>query len=266
MQSEEDFTKARDGDCGVLGPLHDILRSGWSSNRLVLGHIGPCEIFEQAYMTSDIPGLRVQGSVVTPSSPSYKQAISRPSATSILHPAYVIYPQLPSDIPEILRFAASHDPPLDVAVKGGGTNTMSGLSSCDAGIVIDLARLNHVKVSEDKKTVAVGGGALWGDVYSKIEDHHIVVVGANVWSVGVGGLLVGGGYSNLSGQHGLAIDNLVEATVVLADGRIVTCNGDQEPDLFWAIRGGSYLDRSKTVRASKAQEREISLELSPNSY
>ncbi|KAM6494399.1 FAD-binding domain containing protein [Amanita muscaria] len=188
-------------------------------------------------MSNDIPGLSIRGSVITPSSPGYDQAISRPSATCVLHPAYVVCPQIPSDIPQILHFARSHDPPLEVAVKGGATNLFPGLSSCDGGIIIDLARLNHVEVAEDKQTVAVGGGALWGDVYSEIEKHGIVVVGAGIWSVGVGGMLVGGGYSNLSGQYGLSIDNILEATVVLADGRIVTCNAAQEPDLFWAIRG-----------------------------
>ncbi|KAF8634135.1 hypothetical protein AX17_004279 [Amanita inopinata Kibby_2008] len=185
---------------------------------------------------SKIQDLNIQGTVVTPSSPSYQQAIARFSATSVLHPAYVAYPQDPSDISAILQFARSQQPPLKIAVKGGGFHTSTS-SSCEGGIVIDLGRFNTIKVSEDKKTVSVGGGATWGEVYAEIEKHDIVVVGGNMSRVGVGGLLTCGGYSFLSGTHGLAIDSLLEATVVLADGRVVMCNTNKEPDLFWAIRG-----------------------------
>jgi len=86
--------------------------------------------------------------------------------------------------------------------------------------------------------VAIQGGALWGDVYTELDKHGLVGVGGNVWFVGVGGFSLGGGHSFLSGQYGLAIDNLLGATVALADGRIVKCSQDEEPDLFWAIRGG----------------------------
>lgn len=103
--------------------------------------------------------------------------------------------------------------------------------------MVDLGKLKAVTVAADRKTVAVQGGALWGDVYSELEKHDLIVVGGNVWFVGVGGFITGGGYSSLSGEYGLAIDNLVSAEVVLADGRIVRCSEQEESDLFWAIRG-----------------------------
>lgn len=186
---------------------------------------------------SEIQGLKIQGSIVSPSSPQYEQAISRWSEAAIRRAAYVFYPVVPSDIAEILRYARSQAPPLDIAVKCGGHDS-SGTSSSDGGIVIDLARINHVNVSEDKKTVTVGGGALWGDVYAEIENHELEVVGGGFSSVGVGGYTTGGGYSVLSGRYGLGVDNVVQATVVLADGRIVICSADEESDLFWAVRGG----------------------------
>ncbi|KAM6489966.1 hypothetical protein JOM56_014545 [Amanita muscaria] len=99
-----------------------------------------------------IPGLSIRGSVSTPSSPGYDQAISRPSATCVLHPAYVVCSQISSDVLQILHFARSHDPPLKVAVKGGASNLLPGLSSCDGGIIIDLARLNHVKVAHQENS------------------------------------------------------------------------------------------------------------------
>ncbi|KAF8885448.1 FAD-binding domain-containing protein [Infundibulicybe gibba] len=165
------------------------------------------------------------GSIITPQSPLYQQAIFRPSATS-----YHRYPLA-------LKFALTRSPPLEVAVKGGGSHTSSA-SSTDGGLVIDLSKMNAVTVSKDKKTVSIQGGALWGDVYTEVAKSGLVVDGADVFSVGVGGYTTGGGYSNLSGHFGLAIDDLVEATVILADGSTVTCNAKERSDLFWAIRGG----------------------------
>ncbi|KDQ17852.1 hypothetical protein BOTBODRAFT_29163 [Botryobasidium botryosum FD-172 SS1] len=186
---------------------------------------------------ASIDSLGIQGDIVTPSSPSYHESIKRRSDTSVLQPSYIVYPTVADDISLALRFALSQTPPLEIAVKGGGCHA-SVASSSQGGLVIDLSRLNAVKVSNDKKTVAVQGGAVWGDVYSELEKHELVAVGGNVWFVGVGGLITGGGYSFLSGEYGLAVDNLLGATVALADGRIVKCNEKEEPDLFWAIRGG----------------------------
>ncbi|KIJ42255.1 hypothetical protein M422DRAFT_254662 [Sphaerobolus stellatus SS14] len=180
--------------------------------------------------------LSIQGVVVTPSSTDYNEAIARLSATSVLPAAFITYPVSPADITATLKFARSQNPPLQIAVKGGGCHS-STASSSDGGIVIDLSRLNYVEVAADKQSVKIGGGALWGDVYSELEKHDLVVVGGNVWNVGVGGFVLGGGYSNLSGFYGLAVDNLIAATAVLANGDVVTCSKTNEPDLFWAIRG-----------------------------
>jgi len=97
--------------------------------------------------------------------------------------------------------------------------------------------LNKVVVSEDKQSVTVQGGALWGDVYEETQKFGLDVVGAFVWFIGVAGSLSGGGYGRLSAEYGLALDNLLSATVVLADGRTVKTSANEEPDLFWAIRG-----------------------------
>ncbi|KAF8883829.1 FAD-binding domain-containing protein [Infundibulicybe gibba] len=166
------------------------------------------------------------GTVVTPSSPDYEQAIRRVSATSILRPAYVAFPKTPADITRALEFARAQTPRWRLRSRAADVTHLR------------LRHLRAVRVSEDKKTVAFQGGAVWGDVYTELTNHNLVVVGGNVWFVGVGGHITGGGYSNISGHHGLAIDNLIEATVVLADGKVVKCNAQNEPDLFWAIRGG----------------------------
>ncbi|KAH8094533.1 FAD-binding domain-containing protein [Cristinia sonorae] len=186
---------------------------------------------------SDIYTLGIQGKIVTQHSPDFEAAIARRATQSVLRAAYIVYPLTVKDIPLAINFALAQDPPLEIAIKGGGCHTSSN-SSTDGGLVIDLCRMNAVKVSEDKKTVTIQGGALWGDVYIEADKQGVAVVGGNTWFVGVGGYLTGGGYSSLSGEYGLAIDNLLSAEVVLADGRVVRCSENEEPDLFWAIRGG----------------------------
>jgi FAD/FMN-containing dehydrogenase len=104
-------------------------------------------------------------------------------------------------------------------------------------LVIDLARLNNVVVSEDKQSVLVQGGALWGDVYEESKKFGVDVVGGHFWFIGVAGYLLSGGFGRLSGEHGLGLDNVLAATVILADGRIVKTSATEETDLFWAIRG-----------------------------
>ncbi|KAF8066753.1 FAD-binding domain-containing protein [Lyophyllum atratum] len=187
---------------------------------------------------STIHSIGIGGAIVTPSSDRYDESISRISATSVLRPSYVVYPAAESDITLALEYARSQSPPLPVAVKGGGCHT-STVSSSEGGMVIDLSALKSVTVSSDRSTVAVGGGAVWGDVYSELAKHDLVVVGGSVWFVGVGGYTTNAGWSNLSGHYGLAIDNLVGATVVLANGTVVKTSDTQEPDLFWATRGGT---------------------------
>ena len=145
-------------------------------------------------------------------------------------------PTVVSDIPPVLAYAAAQSPPHEVAVKGGGAHSSTWASS-DGGIVIDLCRLNKVTLADDRKSIVVQGGALWGDVYEVTSQAQVDIVGSPLWFVGVGGFTLGGGYGPLSGKFGLAIDNLLAATVVLADGRIVKTSPDDEPDLFWAIRG-----------------------------
>lgn len=186
-------------------------------------------------------GLNIQGAVLTPESgDAYTAALKRNSDLSVLPAAYVIQPTAYSDISATLSYALSHSPSIEIAVKGGGAHSSTWASS-DGGIVIDLSKLNNVTLAEDGKSIVVQGGALWEDVYNVTSQAQVDVVGSPLWFVGVGGFTLGGGYGPLSGKYGLAIDNLLAATVVLADGRIVRASEDEEPDLFWAIRGTSSI-------------------------
>lgn len=187
--------------------------------------------------------LHILGQVLTPASgDAYTAALRRNSDLSSLPAKYVVQPAVYEDIPPVITFATSQSPPLEIAVKGGGAHSSTWASS-DGGVVIDLSKLNKVTVAEDKTSVTVQGGALWGDVYEVTAREGIDVVGSSLWFIGVGGYTLGGGHSPLSGKYGLAIDNLLSATVVLSDGRIVETNNAEEPDLFWAIRGASSVQR-----------------------
>lgn len=126
---------------------------------------------------------------------------------------------------------------LLVAVRGGGHNG-GGLGLCDDGLVIDLSGIKNVRVDPAAKTIRVGGGNTWGEVDHASHVFGLATPAGIISTTGVGGLTLGGGVGHLSRKHGLTIDNLLEADMVLADGSFLTVSEKQNSDLFWAIRGG----------------------------
>ncbi|ETN43880.1 uncharacterized protein HMPREF1541_11011 [Cyphellophora europaea CBS 101466] len=124
------------------------------------------------------------------------------------------------------------------AVKSGGHAAFAGASSIEGGITIALERLNEITVAKDKKTVAIGPGNLWYDVYTTLQRSDIAVIGGRVSGIGVGGLTLGGGISFFSSLYGWACDNVASFEVVTASGIIVTASPKSYSDLFWALRGG----------------------------
>jgi FAD/FMN-containing dehydrogenase len=140
-----------------------------------------------------------------------------------------------ADVTAAVRFARDHD--LEIAVRGGGHN-VAGSAVCDEGIVIDLSEMRAVWVDAADRTACVQGGALWGDVDHETQAHGLATTGGIVGHTGVAGLTLGGGIGFLMRKHGLTIDNLLAAEVVLADGSCVTASAHEHPDLFWALRGG----------------------------
>jgi FAD/FMN-containing dehydrogenase len=140
-----------------------------------------------------------------------------------------------SDVQKVVRIAGDHGVPL--AVRCGG-HSFAGLGTCDGGIVCDLSRMNAVVVDPQAKTAEVGGGALLGDVDAAGLKHGLVTPAGVVSHTGAGGLTLGGGMGYLSRRFGLTIDSLTGADIVTADGTLRHVSGEEEPDLFWAIRGG----------------------------
>jgi FAD/FMN-containing dehydrogenase len=129
------------------------------------------------------------------------------------------------------------DRDVPIAIRGGGHNG-PGLGSCDDGLVIDLSAMNGVRVDPAQRTVRAEAGCTQGDVDHATHAFGLAVPAGIVSTTGIAGLTLGGGHGYLSRQYGLTIDNLIEADVVLADGRLVTASETQHPELFWALRGG----------------------------
>ncbi|KAF9457219.1 hypothetical protein BDZ94DRAFT_1285372 [Collybia nuda] len=177
-----------------------------------------------------------KGDIVTASDPDYPQAIAR-WAFNAQRPAKVVaFVKDSADVALAIKYARANE--LPIAIRGGG-HSPYGASSIRDGLVIDLSRhINGAVVDAEKKIVHVGGGAIWETVDKAAMKYGLATVGGTVNHTGVGGLLLGGGYGWLSSRHGLVIDNLVQATLVTADGSILTANDTENPDLFFAIRGG----------------------------
>lgn len=136
----------------------------------------------------------------------------------------------------VVQIAALTKCPFNV--KGGGHAAFAGGSSIKDGILINLARLNSVVLSQDRKTASIGPGQTWYDVYSRLDPLKVSVVGGREAGVGVSGLTLGGGISYFSGRFGWACDNVRNYEVVLASGKIVDASPKTNSDLYWALRGG----------------------------
>ena len=135
-----------------------------------------------------------------------------------------------------LAIAATRSAGLSLSVRGGG-HDWAGRALCD-GLVIDLSDMRDVVISRDRRSARILGGARASDVLAVTDPLGLAAATGSCSAVGMAGLALGGGYGPLIGRFGLALDNLIAADVVLADGRIVTAERDQEEDLFWALRGG----------------------------
>ncbi len=194
----------------------------------------------------------VRGEVIRPGDVAYDEARTIYNAMIDKHPALIVRCRDTADVIMAVNFAREHD--VLLAVRGGGHNG-PGLSLCDEGLVIDLSLMKGIRVDPEERTVRVEPGCCWGDV-----DHATHVFGQAVptgivSTTGVPGLTLGGGHGYLARKYGLTIDNLLEADVVLADGRLVTAGPGENEDLFWAIRGGggnfgvvtSFLFRTRPV-------------------
>ena len=126
---------------------------------------------------------------------------------------------------------------LEVAVRGGGHN-VAGRATIDGGVMIDLSPMKGIHVDPKNRTVRAQGGLTWAELNRETQLHGLAVTGGVVSSTGIAGLTLGGGLGWLMGKYGLALDNLKAVELVTAGGKILRASQDEEPDLFWAVRGG----------------------------
>jgi FAD/FMN-containing dehydrogenase len=182
-------------------------------------------------------GLRavMQGSVVLQGEYDYVQTRRIWNGTGKHQPALFARCETPADVQAAVRSAREHAFPL--SVRGGG-HDWAGRALCHQGFVIDLSPMKRVDVSLDASVATIQGGATAADVISATGPRGLVAATGNCGTVGMVGLTLGGGYGPLTPRYGLALDNLLAAEVVLADGRLVNCDEQENSDLFWALRGG----------------------------
>ncbi|KAJ7044666.1 FAD-binding domain-containing protein [Mycena alexandri] len=179
--------------------------------------------------------LSADANVYYPNSTEYTLAIEHWLVSSIQQPQCVVEPSSAQDIAVILKTVNATKTPF--AVKGGGHSSNIGFSST-TGVHISLAQFNYTKLDVSAGTVAIGGGTNWISVYTTLDGTGFNVVGGRNPAVGVGGFTLGGGYSWKTNAHGLALDNLVQLSIVLPDGTAATASATSNPDLFFALKGG----------------------------
>jgi hypothetical protein len=169
------------------------------------------------------PGDRTHGSV----SSSYLRGGA---------PGLVLRPRAPDQVVDAVAFARRH-PDLPIGIRSGG-HGISGRSTNRDGLVIDVGRLNEIEVLDhERRLVRVGPGATWKQVAAALHPHGWVIGSGDYGGVGVGGLATAGGIGLLSREHGLTIDHLRAVDLVLADGTRARASANENPDLFWAVRG-----------------------------
>ena len=177
----------------------------------------------------------LQGTLVRPNSPRYQTAYQLYSPRfDGIRPTAIAYCASPADVQSCLSFARKFSLPL--AARGGG-HSYAGYSTT-TGLVVDVTRMNAVQVNASAGNAIVGAGARLIDVYAAVAQRGMVIPAGSCPTVGIAGVTLGGGIGVLGRKFGLTCDNLLAAQVVVADGRILTCDAHTNADLFWALRGG----------------------------
>jgi FAD/FMN-containing dehydrogenase len=187
-------------------------------------------------MSSAVEILRrtFAGDIIEPGGAGYESASRSVLASG--SPAYVLRPKSVGDVQAGVRFAAGEG--LVLSVRGGG-HGFPGFGTNDGGVVIDLSKLADVEVVDSERhLVRIGGGATWGQVAAALASHGLAISSGDTKSVGVGGLTLTGGIGWKVRKHGLALDNVVVAEVVTANGDVIRADAEDNSELLWAIRGG----------------------------
>jgi hypothetical protein len=177
----------------------------------------------------------LRGALLLPGQPGYDEARRVLNASIDKRPALVVQPSGPADVGTAIDFAREHG--LLLAVKCGG-HSYAGKSTCDGGLQIDLSRFRGVRIDPAARIAYVAGGSLLGELDHEAMSLGLVTPSGTVSHTGVGGLTLGAGFGRLARRYGLALDNVRGVDIVTADGRLQHASAEDNPDLYWAVRGG----------------------------
>ncbi len=175
------------------------------------------------------------GQLLQPSDAGYDDARKIHNGLIDKRPVLIARCRGVADVVDAVKLARRMN--LEVAVRGGGHN-VAGRATVDAGLMIDLMPMKGVLVDSRKRTVRAQGGVTWAELNRETQLYGLAVTGGVVSTTGIAGLTLGGGLGWLMGKYGLALDNLLSVELVTADGKVLRASKDEEPDLFWALRGG----------------------------
>jgi FAD/FMN-containing dehydrogenase len=217
-----------------LGDLDVALTPVGTWHRCRPAATGP---IKEVHMSAQWETLReqVRGTVIGPGDAGYDEARTVRNGMIDKRPAVVVRAANAGDVMTAVRFAADNG--LSVAVRGGA-HSVPGFGTADDAVVVDLSEMRGGRVDPRARTVRVGGGATWGDLNAMTYPFGLATTGGIISTTGVGGLTLGGGIGYLTRSLGLALDNLLSADVVTADGTFHVASEKDDADLFWAIRGG----------------------------
>lgn len=178
---------------------------------------------------------RLEGAVVLPGDGTYDSVRRLWNGACDRHPAVIARCATTADVARAVRFAREHE--LLIAVRGGG-HSVAGLSSCDGGMMIDLQPMQSIAVDPVHRVARAQPGLVWRTFDAATQEQGLATTGGEVSHTGIAGLTLGGGIGWLKRVHGLTCDNLTGVQLVTASGDVVQVSGDEEPELFWGLRGG----------------------------
>lgn len=178
----------------------------------------------------------LRGPIFLPGDAGYDEARAVPNAMIDRRPATIARCFGAADVVNCVRIAREHN--ILVSVRGGG-HSMAGKAVCDGGLMIDMSDMKGIRVDPARRTVRAQTGLKLGEFDRETQAFGLATTQGVVPTVGIAGLTLGGGWGQLHGKFGLAIDNVIGADVVTADGRLLTASRSENEDLFWGIRGGS---------------------------
>jgi len=235
-----DFIKASlAGSAASAVPVHHLFAASAAASSAIVTDIpainlsGAETTLEKAALTELADSLR--GNLIIAGHDEYDHARRVWNAMIDKRPAVIVRCAGAADIQNAVTFARERQ--LLLAVRGGG-HSIPGKSTCNGGMVIDLSPINAVRVDPDARTARAGPGALGGALDHESQHHGLATPLGTVSHTGIAGLTLGGGIGWLSRQYGLACDNLASVDLVTADGQLRRLSEDENPDLFWAVRGG----------------------------